>query len=122
MAQDGMRNCDVHAMCALIRERVHRGRFWLTDGQTTDWYVNGRALLLLPEFSKFAGRQMADLLHDDVRCIGGPVTAAIPVVAAMIHQAPVPRCGFCIRPEPIRLSLRFSARKWTSESIFERLN
>ena len=34
--QDGMWNYDVHAMCALIREHVHRGRFWLTDGQTTE--------------------------------------------------------------------------------------
>ena len=100
MTQDARRGYQAQVMFALIREHVHRGQFWLTDGQTTDWYVNGRALLLLPEFSKFAGRQMADLLQDDVRSIGGPATAAIPVVAAIIHQSPFPRCGFYVRPEP----------------------
>ena len=72
----------------------------MTGGQTADWYVNGPALLLLPEFSEFASRQMADLLRNGVRRIDGSATAAIPVVAAMIHQSPVPRYGFCVRPEP----------------------
>ncbi len=72
----------------------------MTDGQSTDWYVDGRSFMLSPEGSALVGRRMADLLADEVRSIGGPVTASIPVVAAVVHQSPVPRRGFYVRAEP----------------------
>ena len=90
---------ELQTVAQLVRPHVHRGRFDLSDGQTTDWYVNGRAFMLSPEGGVLAGRIIAGLLPDDVRCVGGPATAAIPVVAAVIHQSPLPRCGFYVRPE-----------------------
>ena len=86
-------------MAELVRPHIHRGRFTLEDGQTTDWYVNGRAFMLSAEGSILAGRIIGDMLADDVRCVGGPATAAIPVVTAVVHQSPVPRTGFYVRAE-----------------------
>ena len=87
------------AIAELVRPHIHRGRFVLEDGQTIDWYVNGRAFMLSPQGSILAGRIIGDLLADDVRCVGGPATAAIPVVTAVVHQSGVPRAGFYVRAE-----------------------
>ena len=87
------------AIAELVRPHIHRGRFVLEDNQTIDWYVNGRAFMLTPEGSILAGRIIGNMLADEVRCIGGPATAAIPVVAAVVHQSGVPRTGFYVRAE-----------------------
>ena len=86
-------------MAELVRPHIHRGRFALEDGRTINWYVNGRAFMLTPEGSILAGRIIGDMLSDDVRCVGGPATAAIPVVTAVVHQSGVPRTGFYVRAE-----------------------
>jgi orotate phosphoribosyltransferase len=90
---------NLQAIAELVRPHIHRGTFFLPESQTTDWYVNGRAFMLTPEASILAGRIIGNLLADDVRCIGGPATAAIPVVTAVVHQSLVPRTGFYVRPE-----------------------
>ncbi len=87
------------AIAELVRPHIHRGRFVLEDNRTIDWYVNGRAFMLTPEGSILAGRIIGNMLADEVRCIGGPATAAIPVVAAVVHQSGVPRTGFYVRAE-----------------------
>ena len=91
---------DLQAIAELVRGYVHRGNFELTEGQSTHWYIDGRAFLLSPDGAALAGRGLAGLLDDDVRCVGGPVTAAISAVAAIVHQSPIPRCGFYVRHEP----------------------
>ncbi len=83
----------------LVRPHIHRGSFALEDGQTTHWYVNGRAFMLSAAGSIIAGRVIGDMLGDDVRCVGGPATAAIPVVTAVVHQSGVPRVGFYVRAD-----------------------
>lgn len=90
---------NLQAIAELVRPHIHRGRFALEDGQTTDWYVNGRAFMLSAEGSILAGRIIDDMLADDIRCVGGPATAAIPVVTAVVHQSGVPRAGFYVRAE-----------------------
>ena len=96
---DGRSVTPLTDLARLVQPHIRRGRFELTDGQLTDWYVDGRSFMLSPESSAFAGRRIAELLADDVRSIGGPVTAAIPVVAAVVHQSPIPRRGFYVRTE-----------------------
>ena len=90
---------DLQTIADLVRRYIHRGRFDLGEGQSTDWYIDGRAFLLSPHGAVLAGRGLANLLDDDVRCVGGPVTAAVSAVAAIVHQSPVPRCGFYVRAE-----------------------
>ena len=87
------------AIAELVRPHIHRGHFVLEDDQTTNWYVNGRAFMLTPQGSILAGRIIGNLLSDEIRCVGGPATAAIPVVTAVVHQSGVPRTGFYVRAE-----------------------
>ena len=91
---------ELQTIADLVRNYVHRGHFELTEGQTTHWYIDGRAFLLSPDGAVLAGRGLANLLDDDVRCVGGSVTAAISVVAAVVHQSHIPRFGFYVRHEP----------------------
>lgn len=90
----------------LVRPHVHRGRFVLEDGQTTDWYVNGRAFMLSAAGSVLAGRIIGGMIADDVRCVGGPATAAIPVVTAVVHQSGISRFGFYVRPDAKSYGMR----------------
>ncbi len=46
----------------LVQPHIRRGRFELTDGQSTDWYVDGRSFMLSPEGGSLAGRRIADCL------------------------------------------------------------
>ncbi|MDE2787146.1 MAG: hypothetical protein OXL37_10830 [Chloroflexota bacterium] len=55
--------------------------------------------MLSAKGSILAGRIIGDMLVDDVRSVGGPATAAIPVVTAVVHQSGVPRAGFYVRAE-----------------------
>lgn len=97
---DGESTRHLTELARLVLPHIRRGRFELTDGQSTDRYVDGRSFMLSPEGGSLVGRRIAELLSDDVRSVGGPVTAAISVVAAVVHQSPVPRRGFYVRTEP----------------------
>lgn len=55
--------------------------------------------MLLPHFSALAGERITELLHDDVRCVCGPATAAISAVSAAVQPSHFPRSGFYGRPE-----------------------
>lgn len=82
----------------LVEPYVHRGNFAISSGEAVSWYIDGRAFMLDNRNAVVAGQVLAALLHPDLTCVGGPATAAIPVVAAIIHQSPQPRQGFYVRP------------------------
>lgn len=86
------------AVARLVDPYVHRGDFALSIGESVSWYVDGRAFLLDSRNAAIAGQALASLIDPDLACVGGPATAAIPVVAAIIHQSPQPRQGFYVRP------------------------
>ena len=82
----------------LVEPYVHRGNFPLSSGETVSWYIDGRAFMLDGRNAVVAGRALDSLLDPDLTCVGGPATAAIPVVAAVVHQSRQPRRGFYVRP------------------------
>ncbi len=82
----------------LAEQYIHRGNFRLSDGGTVTWYIDGRSFMLDGRNATAAGKALVALLDPDLECVGGPATAAIPVVAAIIHQSPQPRRGFYVRP------------------------
>ena len=82
----------------LVEPYIHRGNFSLSSGETVAWYIDGRSFMLDNRNAAAAGKALVSLLDPDLPCVGGPATAAIPVVAAIIHQSPQPRQGFYVRP------------------------
>ena len=82
----------------LVEPYIHRGNFALSSGEAVEWYIDGRSFMLDIRNAAVAGKALVSLLDPDLTCVGGPATAAIPVVAAIIHQSPQPRQGFYVRP------------------------
>ena len=86
------------AIGQLVEPYIHRGNFALSSGESVSWYIDGRSFMLDSRNAMAAGQALVALLDPDVECVGGPATASIPVVAAIIHQSQQPRRGFYVRP------------------------
>jgi len=62
---------------------IKYGNFTLASGTSSSYYFDGRLISLHPEGAYLIGRAIMDTLTgSDVKSIGGPATAAIPLVTA----------------------------------------
>lgn len=76
-----------------------RGKFKLTSGQTSNYYIDGRRLSLDSRGADLIGRLILARLGR-AKSIGGPATGAIPIVAASLAvagRAGRPLAGFYVR-------------------------
>src|SRR5882762_1562472 len=86
----------------IARRSLLRGEFRLTSGRSSNFFIDLKKTMLDPE----GGSLLADLLFEkiraeDVDCIGGMATGAIPLVAALCLRSwpERPIKGFFIRKE-----------------------
>src|SRR5438046_4567981 len=86
----------------IARRSLLRGEFRLTSGRSSNFFIDLKKTMLDPE----GGSLLADLLFEmikaeDVDCIGGMETGAIPLVAALCLRSwpEKPLKGFFIRKE-----------------------
>jgi orotate phosphoribosyltransferase len=86
----------------IARRSVLRGEFRLTSGRSSNFFIDLKKTMLDPE----GGWLLAELLFEmiraeDVDCIGGMETGAIPLVAALCLRSwpEKPLKGFFIRKE-----------------------
>ncbi len=89
----------VNQLYELIKEHIHTGEFKLSNGDISDWYIDSRPFILNKNNSIIIGKIISDLLKDDIKCIGGPATCAIPIVTSVINQHKDDLCGFYVRSE-----------------------
>ncbi len=79
------------------------GTFTLASGASSSYYFDGRLISLHPEGAYLIGRAIMDNLDGtEVKSVGGPATAAIPLVTAaavVSHQASNPIEAFFVRPQ-----------------------
>ena len=61
---------------------VMRGSFTLASGKTSSYYFDGRRATHDPEGAVLIGELVAELLDPGVEAIGGPATAANPIITA----------------------------------------
>ena len=61
---------------------VMRGSFTLASGKTSNYYFDGRRATHDPEGAILIGELVAQLLDPGVQAIGGPATAANPIITA----------------------------------------
>lgn len=91
-------------LVALLRERsVRRQKVILASGRESDFYVDARQTTLHPEGAACIAELVLDLIEDDVKGVGGPVTGADPIagaVAVLSHLKGRPVAGFMVRKEP----------------------
>ncbi len=81
-----------------------RGKFVLSSGKTSDFYLDARRVTLSAAGAYLTARIMLDMIaQDQADAIGGPTLGADPMVgaiASLSHQAGRPINTFIIRKEP----------------------
>ncbi len=69
---------------------IKRGKFKLSDGALTDYYIDKYVFETDPEVLEVIVEQLADLLDDDVDVVAGPELGAIPLVTAVSLETHTP--------------------------------
>jgi orotate phosphoribosyltransferase len=81
-----------------------RGKFILSSGKESDFYLDARLVTLSAAGAYLTGRIMLDMVKNDViDAIGGPTLGADPMVgaiASLSHQSGRPIDTFIIRKQP----------------------
>ncbi len=77
---------------------VMRGRFVLSSGATSDWYLDMRRLTLDHRAAPLVGKVMNELTADwEFDAVGGLTMGADPIATAMLHTADRPLDAFVVR-------------------------
>jgi orotate phosphoribosyltransferase len=97
----------------LLREKsLCRGKFLLSSGKTSDYYIDCKLTTLDPEGAALTAYTILELLDEkgiQADAIGGPVLGAVPIVAAVAavsylranaDRKGTPLPGFLVRKEP----------------------
>ena len=82
---------------------IKRGRFTLSSGQKSNYYIDGRLAGLDGRAAALIGRIIASRLSESTRSVGGPAVGAVPlVVATLIATSAQQRAlsGFYVRDAP----------------------
>ena len=79
----------------LNQEALKRGKFLLSSGKESNYYLDGRVITLSPQGAYLVASIILDMLEDEVLdAIGGPTLGADPIVGALavlsyINQHPI---------------------------------
>jgi len=89
-------------LSALLKnEALRRGRFVLSSGKISNYYLDGRIITLTPEGAYLVASIILELIKDeDIDAIGGPTLGADPIVgaiAALSHIKQIPLKTFIVR-------------------------
>ncbi len=89
----------LHAL--LEQQALKKGKFILSSGKESNYYLDGRIITLTPEGAYLIGAIMLDMVKDlSIDAFGGPTLGADPIVgavAALSHMQKVPFTTFIVR-------------------------
>jgi orotate phosphoribosyltransferase len=85
----------------LKKEAFKKGKFTLSSGKISDYYLDGRIITLTPEGSYLCAMLILDFIKNDkIDAVGGPTLGADPIVgaiAALSHIHKIPLKTFIVR-------------------------
>ena len=85
----------------LLKEKgFKKGKFILTSGKESDFYIDCRPVTLHPEGAYLVGKLLFDRLKsslDKVRGVGGPTLGADPIASAIAVLPPIEWPSTCAR-------------------------
>lgn len=88
-------------LALLKKEAFKKGKFILSSGKESGFYLDGRIITMLPEGAYLAGSLILDMIKDDkIDAFGGPTLGADPIVgavAALSHINKTPVRTFIVR-------------------------
>jgi len=68
----------------LNKEALKRGKFVLSSGKESNYYLDGRVITLTPEGAYLVAGIILDMIQDDgLDAVGGPTLGADPIVGAL---------------------------------------
>ena len=82
-----------------IKDYIYNDEFIVSSGDVVDWYIDGRAFILNKNNSILVGNIISDIIDNNILSIGGPSTAAIPIITTVINQNKNDMVGFYTRQE-----------------------
>lgn len=86
----------------LLENSILRGKFKLSSGKESDYYIDARLTTLHPEGVSLISRIFLEEIRRDekITAVGGPTMGADPIVGALLsesHRAGYPLTGFLVR-------------------------
>lgn len=101
MAQEEPKVLKTKLLALLKKEALKTGKFTLSSGKTSNYYLDGRIITLTPEGAYLVAGIMLELVKDeDIDAIGGPTLGADPIVGAIAvlsHINNIPIKTFIVR-------------------------
>ncbi|MDD5282316.1 MAG: orotate phosphoribosyltransferase [Candidatus Omnitrophica bacterium] len=77
----------------LNKEALKRGKFVLSSGKESNYYLDGRVITLTPEGAYLVAGIILDMIKDEVLdAVGGPTLGADPIVGALAALSYINRC------------------------------
>jgi orotate phosphoribosyltransferase len=87
----------------LNKDALRRGKFVLSSGKESNYYLDGRVITLTPEGAYLVANIILDMVKDQLPdAIGGPTLGADPMlgaIAALSHMRQLPLKTFIVRKE-----------------------
>lgn len=85
----------------LKKEALQKGKFVLSSGKTSNYYLDGRVITLTPEGAYLVASIILELIKDKgIDAVGGPTLGADPIVGALAvlsHINKIPLKTFIVR-------------------------
>ncbi|MDD4894313.1 MAG: orotate phosphoribosyltransferase [Candidatus Omnitrophica bacterium] len=101
MEKEELKELKVKLLELLNKEALKRGKFTLSSGKTSTYYLDGRIITLTPEGAYLVANIILELINGrKVDAIGGPTLGADPIVgaiAAISHIKKIPLKTFIVR-------------------------
>lgn len=77
----------------LNKEALKRGKFVLSSGKESNYYLDGRVITLTPEGAYLVAGIILDMIkHEALDAIGGPTLGADPIVGALAALSYINKC------------------------------
>jgi orotate phosphoribosyltransferase len=101
MERQGIKALKARLLKLLKREALKRGRFVLSSGKISSYYLDARIITLTPEGAYLVANIILELIKGKgIDAIGGPTLGADPIVgaiAALSHIKKIPLKTFIVR-------------------------
>lgn len=103
MSQDNISKWNIKLLALLKKEAFKKGRFVLSSGKVSSYYLDGRIITLTPEGVYLTASIILEMLKNkDIDAIGGPTLGADPIVGAIAvlsHIQKIPLKTFIVRKD-----------------------
>lgn len=103
MPKENIKELKARLLALLKKEALKTGRFVLSSGKVSNYYLDGRVITLTPEGAFLTASIILDSIKDEgIDAVGGPTLGADPItgaIAALSHIGKIPLKTFIVRKQ-----------------------